>query len=91
MGTNSEQRTDAPVPDHASSDVRSELKEPHALLEKAFIDEFLATRGYTVRTVNRLPPGDREALLRAASRFASLKLAAVEARAHLLGHISGRD
>lgn len=90
MGTNSERRTEAPA-DRASSDVWSELKEPHATLENAFIDEFLATRGYTVRSVNRLPPGDREPLLRAASRFASLKLAAFEARAHLLGNISGKE
>jgi hypothetical protein len=60
------------------------LRQPHAALEAAFIDEFLAKRGFTLRSVDRLPPGDRQALLRAAATFATLKLAEIEARAHLL-------
>ena len=62
----------------------AELNEPHAALERAFIDEFLAKRGYTLRSVDRLPPGDRDPLLRAAATFATLKLAEIEARAHLV-------
>ena len=65
----------------------AELRERHAILERAFIDEFLAKRGYTLQSVDRLPPGDREPLLRAAATFATLKLAEIEARARLVKEI----
>ena len=53
----------------------SETADPLAALERAFIDEFLASRGCTVRSIVGLPPGDREPLLCAAATFATLKLA----------------
>lgn len=90
MSTHSERRDELQVPDapnHGGNRATTELKEPHAALEHAFIDEFLAERGYTLRSINRLPPGDRDPLLRAAAAFATLKLAEIEARAHLVKEI----
>jgi hypothetical protein len=91
MDTNSERGTERRVPDTARRDAWPELKEPRWALENAFIDEFLATRGYTLHSINRLPPGDRDPLLRAALRFASLRLAEVEARAHLVDEMGGQE
>jgi hypothetical protein len=65
----------------------TEPRVPEATLEAALIDEFLARRGYTLRSINRLPPADREPLLRAAASFATLRLAEIEARAHLVHEI----
>ena len=64
-----------------------ESHEPYAMLERALIDEYLAKRGYTLRSVDRLPSADREALLRGAAAFATLKLAEIESRAHLVNEI----
>jgi hypothetical protein len=38
-----------------------------------------------------LPPGDRELLLRAAVQIASLRLAEIESRAHLIDEIGGKE
>ena len=92
MSTNSDPRGGPRVPDapHDAGDratTDAEWNEPHGALERAFIDAFLARRGYTLRSIDRLPPGDREPLLRAAAAFATLKLAAIEARAHVVKEI----
>ena len=70
------------------NDIERESKNPEAMLERALIDEFLARRGYTLNSVNRLPPGDRESLLRGAASFAALRLAEIEARTHFIDEIS---
>jgi hypothetical protein len=62
-------------------------QEPHAALERAMIEAFLAERGYTLRSVDALRPADREPLLRAAVAFATLRLAEIEARAHFVDEI----
>jgi hypothetical protein len=90
MGTDSDPDRKCHVPDatptgEGNSEAAS--NEPFATLERAFIDEFLARRGYTLRSIDRLPPGDREPLLRAAAAHATLKLAEIEARAHLINEI----
>lgn len=90
MGTNSDPDRKSHVPDATPTgegNSAADSKERFAALERAFIDEFLARRGYTLRSVDRLPPGDREPLLRAAAGYATLKLAEIEARAHLINEI----
>jgi hypothetical protein len=56
----------------------------HGPLESALIAEFLAERGHTRRSVDRLPLQERRDLLRRAASYATLRLAELEARAHLL-------
>ena len=51
-------------------------------LECAFIDQFLAERGHTLRSLDTLPPAARRELLRRAASYATLRLAEIEARAH---------
>jgi hypothetical protein len=65
-----------------SDDVRS--MDLHGPLECALIDEFLAERGHTRRSVDRLPLQERRDLLRRAASYATLRLAQLEARAHLV-------
>lgn len=91
MGTNAQSDTEPRKRDARDIEGRAELGQPDAALERALIEEFLATRGYTLRSVNRLPPGDRELLLRAAVQIASLRLAEIESRAHLIDEIGGKE
>jgi hypothetical protein len=53
-------------------------------LERAFLDEFLSARGYTFQSIEKLAKPRREALLREAAAYATLKLAEIEARAHFV-------
>jgi hypothetical protein len=62
-------------------------EEPHAALERALIDEFLAERGHTMRSVAALSAPKRDSLLRAAAAFATLRLAEIEAKAHFVDEI----
>jgi hypothetical protein len=55
--------------------------DPLAQLERAFIDEFLRQRGHTLATIGALPGTDAHDLLKAASSYASGRLAELEARA----------
>ena len=71
----------------AGAGIAPERADPHAALERAMIDQFLADRGYTLHSVNTLPPADRQSLLRAAAAFATLKLAEIEARAQFVDEI----
>lgn len=64
-----------------------ELQEPQAVLERALIDEFLAERGYTLRSIASLPATERNLLLRGAAEWATLKLAEIEARARFVEQI----
>ena len=50
-------------------------------LECAFLDEFLWARGYTFQSIKQLTKARREALLRGAAAYATLKLAEIAARA----------
>ena len=60
----------------------------HAGLERALMEEYLASCGHTLRSIDDLPPADREPLLRAATASATLKLAEIEARAHLIERLA---
>jgi hypothetical protein len=48
------------------------------------MDEFLAEHGHTLPSITRLPLPERRDLLRGASSYATLRLAEIEARAHLV-------
>jgi len=53
---------------------------PASALERSYIEEYLHDRGYCWRDLEHLPLEEAKALMRTASRYASLKLAEVEAR-----------
>lgn len=80
-----------PAPEPASGYTREAtapgLHGPLAALERALIDEFLKKLGHTLRSVDALPPGERNRLLRAATAFATAQLAQIEARAHFVDEI----
>jgi hypothetical protein len=63
--------------------------DPHGPLECALIDEFLAERGHTLRSVGSLPLPERRELLRRATSYATLRLAEIESRAHFVGDLEG--
>ena len=61
--------------------------DPHGPLERALMDAFLAERGHTLQSVAKLPLPERRDLLRGAASYATLRLAEIEARAHLIGDL----
>ena len=65
------------------------MEDPQASLERAFIEEYLKTRGHSLRGLHVLPEEQVNALLRAASLYAATKLAEVEARAAYVHEIHG--
>ena len=65
------------------------MEDPQAALERAFIEEYLKTRGHSLRSLHDLPEDQVNALLRAASLYAATKLAEVEARATYVHEIHG--
>ena len=62
-------------------------EDPHAQLERAFIEEYLRLRDQSLATLKGLPAGEAELLLHEASLFASGRLAEVESRAHLVDEL----
>jgi hypothetical protein len=58
--------------------------DPHAHLERAFMDEYLRTRGHSLATLHNLPAEQVKTLMEQASLYASARLTEVEARAHLV-------
>lgn len=62
--------------------------EPHAALERAFIDEYLQRVGHTRASLLRLPPPQQAMLMRTAASFATMKLSEIEARAHFLHELT---
>lgn len=68
------------------------LQDPQAHLERALIDEYLASRGCTLSTVGQRPAAERDALLVQATRYAAGRLAEIDARAAYVHQIhSGRE
>lgn len=53
---------------------------PQTALEKRYINEFLESRGYHWDHLHELPEKQVKELMQSACRYASLKLAEVEAR-----------
>jgi hypothetical protein len=58
--------------------------DPNGPLESALIEEFLAERGHTLESIDKLAVQERRELLRRAASYATLRLAEIEARAHLV-------
>jgi DNA-binding transcriptional MerR regulator len=54
---------------------------PQSALERKYIQEYLQGKGVSLEQFRELPKEERKQLMRAASRYASLKLAEVESRA----------
>jgi hypothetical protein len=69
-----------------SPDIRTPVA-PLAELERGFIDAFVRARGHDPRQLCVLPESEREALLKDASIDASVRLAEIESRSHLVHEI----
>ena len=65
------------------------MQDPNGPLESELISEFLRTRGYDLRSLDRLPEDDRRRLLRQASMHAAGRLTEIEARAHFVDELHG--
>jgi hypothetical protein len=65
------------------------MEDPQAPLERAFIEEYLTKRGYTLRSLHELPAEQMKPILRDASLYAATKLAEVEARSTYVHEIHG--
>ena len=64
-----------------------QIEDPHAALERTLIHEFLESVGHTRGSVKELEPSEYSRLLRAASEYASLRLAEIDSRAHYADEI----
>ena len=58
-----------------------------ASLEKALIQEYLDEQGYSLEKLQHLPERVVRQLMKEATRYASLKMEEIEARAHLVDEI----
>ena len=60
------------------------VEDRNALLEKALIEEYLQEKGYSLKGLKELPAELADKLMKEASKYASLKLEEVSARAHFI-------
>ena len=60
------------------------VEDRNALLEKALIEEYLQEKGYSLKGLKGLPAELADKLMKEASKYASLKLEEVSARAHFI-------
>ncbi len=60
------------------------IEDPNALLEKTLIEEYLREKGYSREGLKKLPAELVETLMKEATRYASLKMEEVKARAHFV-------
>lgn len=56
-------------------------------LERKFLEEYLAGKELSLAELKKLPEAEAQTLMKEASRYASLKLAEIESRAHLKDEI----
>ena len=68
---------------------RTPMADRETLMERSLIDEFLQAHGTTLHALHNLPNEQKEALLKEASRYASMKLMEVESRARFVESIHG--
>ena len=74
----------------ASEDLEKKMLElPEATLERMYIEEYLAEKGHSIMSLRTLPKDEARKLMMEACRFATFKLAEVEARARLQHEIHG--
>lgn len=66
----------------------SDLAEP-GHLERAYFEQYLRSQGYSLASLAALPKAQSEQLMRAASLYASARLAEVETRSHLVEDMHG--
>ena len=71
------------------SDARA--RDPEGPLEEALIEAFLGARGLDSAALQVLPAVEAERVWMAASVYAALKLAEIEARAHFVHAIHGEE
>lgn len=62
---------------------------PQSAMEKRLLEEYLETKGHTLATLRALPEDEARRLMIEACRYASLKLAQVESKAHFRESIRG--
>lgn len=62
---------------------------PQSALERKLINEYLQKKGYQIDDLFTLPKEEAKQLLKEASKYASLKMAEVEARAKFRKNIRG--
>ena len=60
------------------------IEDRNALLEKALINEYLQSKGYSLEDIKKLPKDVAGKLMKEASQYASLKMEEVQARAHFI-------
>jgi hypothetical protein len=60
---------------------------PQSSLERHLIEEYLDSKGYHLADLRSLPKQEAKRLMEEACRYASLKLAEVESRAHFRSQI----
>jgi hypothetical protein len=63
---------------------------PLAVLEQAFVEEYLRGRGYSRDLLTRLPRASADRILAEAEEEASLLLAQIESRTHYLKNLDER-
>ena len=60
------------------------IEDRNALIEKALIEEYLQTKGYSLKDLKNLSREIADKLMKEASQYASLKLEEVQSRAHFI-------
>jgi len=60
---------------------------PQSALERKLVEEYLQSQGYRIEDLHKLPEEKVKELMTEACRFASLKLAELEAKSHFREHI----
>jgi hypothetical protein len=60
------------------------MDDMHAYLEKTLIEAYLHGRGYSLEALKDLPEDEAKELMKAASTYASSKLADLEGKAHFV-------
>jgi hypothetical protein len=67
------------------------IADPEGRLESALIEEFLRSKNVDPGSLHSLPGDELRRLLTEASVYAAAKLAEVEARAHFVHEIHGKE
>lgn len=58
-------------------------------LERAYLEQYLHGLGYSLEALRELPKAQADELMRAASLYASMRMAEVERRSHLVEDMHG--